>query len=322
MKVGIIGAGAIARKMAATIAQMQDAEVWAVASRSLDKARQFQAEFDLPEAYGSYQEMLDQSPVDLVYIATPHSEHLACVKLCLDRGKAVLCEKAFAGNARQAQEMIELARQKKVLLAEAIWTRYQPARLMLNELMASGIIGNVHSLQADLSYAMAEKQRIWDPALAGGALLDIGVYTLNFAMMCFGDDYKDLTGQAVLTETGVDLTCSMTMTWPDGKLAQLHSSAAAHGNRKGFIYGDKGYIEVENINNPQWFRVYGLDYQLMKVVNVPVQITGYEYEVEACRKALLEGKTEVEEMPLDLTLKIMEAMDQLRAGFGVIYPFD
>ena len=292
MKVGILGAGSIAHKMAATISLMEGIEVYAVASRSLKKAEEFAKQYQIPKAYADYRAMAKDPSVDLVYIATPHSHHYAHVKLCLEQGRHVLCEKAFMINSSQAKEAVKLAKEKNLLLAEAIWTRYMPSRSIIRKAVESGMIGEVTSLTANLGYVIKNKERLVRSDLGGGALLDLGVYPVNFALMVFGDDYAEVSAEAVLSGQGVDLQNSITLKWKDGRMAVLHSNMQALTDRRGIIYGDKGYIQVENINNCEAVSVYDLDRNLVKRYEIPPQITGYEYEVEACLRAIENGETE------------------------------
>ncbi len=321
MKIGILGAGRIAVIMAQTIAAIPDhAELYAIASRSLDRAREFAQKHSIPKAYGSYEEMLADPQVDLVYIATPHSEHYANMKMCISHKKPVLCEKAFTKNANEAREIIELAKQEKVFVTEAIWTRYMPSRAKIKEIIDSGIIGTPDTLSANLHYSIADKERMVCPELAGGALLDLGVYSLNFAMMVFGTDIKEIRSNAVLTDTGVDRFNSMTVVYNDGKIANLSSGFTSRSDRQGVIYGTKGYAIVENINNPQSISVFNAEDQLLQKVQFPEIATGYEYEVLESELCLEEGKLQSPSMPHEETLRVMKIMDSLRKEWGVIYP--
>ncbi len=319
MKVGILGAGSIAHKMAATISLMEGIEVYAVASRSLKKAEEFAKQYQIPKAYADYRAMAKDPSVDLVYIATPHSHHYAHVKLCLEQGRHVLCEKAFMINSSQAKEAVKLAKEKNLLLAEAIWTRYMPSRSIIREAVESGMIGEVTSLTANLGYVIKNKERLVRSDLGGGALLDLGVYPVNFALMVFGDDYAEVSAEAVLSGQGVDLQNSITLKWKDGRMAVLHSNMQALTDRRGIIYGDKGYIQVENINNCEAVSVYDLDRNLVKQYEIPPQITGYEYEVEACLRAIENGETECSEMPLSDSVAVMELLDRIREILGIKY---
>ena len=320
MKMAILGAGSIARAMSATINEMDEVTCYAIASRDLKKAEAFAKELGFEKAYGSYEEMLSDPEVNLVYVATPHSHHCEHVKLCLNYGKHVLCEKACAINSKQAEEMIALAMKKKLLLTEAIWTRYMPLRKTLADIIASGIIGNVSMLTANLGYPINHIPRLIEPSLAGGALLDVGVYPLNFALMVFGNDIERITSTAVITEKGVDSQNSITLIYKDGRVAVLNSTMLSQTDRQGIISGSKGFIVAENINNCGRIRVYDLNRKEIACYKAPNQISGYEYEVRACIRAIEEGKLECEEMPHAETIRVMQIMDSLRKEWGVIYP--
>ena len=328
MNIAILGAGNIAGFMARTLRGMkargQNVELYAVASRDLKKAQVFAEKEGFAKAYGSYEEMLADDGVELVYVATPHSHHAEHMKLCLKYGRAILCEKAFTGNARQAEEVLAMAKEKGVFLTEAIWTRYMPSRQIINDLVASGIIGTPKVLTANLGYVIDGKERIFKPELAGGALLDLGVYTLNFASMVFGDDVVRMESSVGMMDSGVDHTENITLHYRDGKTAHLLSTAMALTDRHGVISGDKGYLVVDNINNPLVIEVYDntRSGKPVQVVNVPEQITGYEYQVEVCMRAMAAGELECSEMPHSETLHIMRVMDELRAQWNMVYPFD
>ncbi len=325
MKVGIIGAGGIARKMARTLSRMKEAEAYAIASRSAEKAEAYAKEYGMARAYGSYEALLEDEAVDLVYIALPHSHHCEWTLAALDAGRHVLCEKAFAANAAQARQMLTRAKEKKRLLAEAIWTRYMPSRALIDEVAASGRLGKVVALSADLGYRIDAHERIMRPELAGGALLDLTVYPLNFAAMVLGGGVKRIDASCVLTETGVDGADNVLLTYEDGRAASLFTTIYALTDRRGIVYGTDGFLEVENINNPQVLRVRSSDSddaKVLETIDVPAQISGYEYEVLACRRAIEAGALECPEMPHAEILRIMEQMDAIRAGFGIVYPFE
>ena len=266
-------------------------------------------------SYGSYEEMLADPKVDLVYIAVPHSHHHRWTLAALSAGKNVLCEKSFAASEAQSREMIELAEKKQLLLTEAIWTRYQPSRKIIDEAVKSGIIGNIRTVSANLGYPISHVERMQRPELAGGSLLDLSVYVLNFASMVLGDSIRKLTATCVKTDTGVDGQDNFC----------LEYEKYVPTNRMGLICGDKGFIEVENINNPQKitaFRQKGSGKTEIASWNVPKQITGYEYEVRASIKAIEEGRIECPEMPHSETLEIMRQMDEARKQFGIVFPFE
>ena len=321
MRVGIIGAGWIAEKAAITLNGLTDCEAYAIASRSKEKADTFAEKWKMRKAYGSYSELIADPSVDLVYVATPHSHHYDVTREALMAGKPCLVEKAFMANYRQAKEIVTLARERKVFLAEAIWTRYQPVVAMMRELIGSRI-GTPKLLTATLGYSMGDKPRIMRADLCGGALLDLGVYALNFVRMFFDADILRITSQCVKSQTGMDLTNAMTLTLSNGVLCNLQSSAACVGDNIGVIAGTDGNLIIDNINNPQKITVNGPDRTYIETIPVPQQITGYEYQFVACRQALIDGLLEPKEMPLEETLYIMQLMDSLRKDWDVRYPMD
>ena len=321
MRVGIIGAGWIAEKAAITLNGLADCEAYAIASRSKEKADAFAEKWKMRKAYGSYSELIADPSVDLVYVATPHSHHYDVTREALMAGKPCLVEKAFMANYRQAKEIVTLARERKVFLAEAIWTRYQPVVAMMRELIGSRI-GTPKLLTATLGYSMGDKPRIMRADLCGGALLDLGVYALNFVRMFFDADILRITSQCVKSQTGMDLTNAMTLTLSNGVLCNLQSSAACVGDNIGVIAGTDGNLIIDNINNPQKITVNGPDRTYIETIPVPQQITGYEYQFVACRQALIDGLLEPKEMPLEETLYIMQLMDGLRKDWDVRYPMD
>lgn len=320
MKLGVLGPGSIADTVAHTLVQMPEVECWAVASRDLEKARAFAEKFGFSNAFGSYEEMLADPELELVYITTPHSHHCEQILLCLEHGKHVICEKAFTMNAAQAKLVRQKAEETGLLVAEAIWTRYMPSRQMINDVLASGIIGKANTLTANLSYVIDHKTRIMRPELAGGALLDIGIYGLNFAWMHFGNEIERIDSSVRMTDTGVDAMESITIHYRDGRIAVLTHSIYARSDRKGMIHGDKGYLVVENINNPQSVSVYDNNDQLLAHYDVPEQISGYEYEFRECVRTIENGSRECVSMPLSDTVEMMEVMDSLRRSWGMVYP--
>ncbi len=325
MRVGYIGAGNISGQMAETIARMSEVENYAVAARDPERAREFAERWGFSRAYGSYEELLADPDVDLVYVALPHSHHHRWTIAALEAGHHVLCEKAFAANERQAREMIECARERGLLLAEAIWTRYMPSRKMIDEIVSSGEIGEVTTVAANLGYRVDGNARMTDPALAGGALLDLTVYPLNFASMVLGNGIRRIAASMVPAATGVDGQDNVMIEYESGQMASLFSTMYAMTDREGQILGTKGFVTVENINNPQVIRVYasdGLTRELTREIAVPEQITGYEYELLSCKRAIEAGALECPEMPHAETLELMHQMDEIRRQFGVVFPFE
>ncbi|MCQ2376072.1 MAG: Gfo/Idh/MocA family oxidoreductase [Salinivirgaceae bacterium] len=321
-RIGIMGTGWIAEKMAITVAGLQDVELYAVASRSQERANEFAATWHFTKAYGSYEQLVNDPEVDLVYIGTPHSEHFDNMMLCLSAYKPILCEKAFTATARQAEQVINEAHKRNVFVSEAIWTRFMPLSHKIIELANSGIIGTPNQVSANLCYPNIERPRMYLPELAGGALLDLGVYCLNFAAMIFGSDIEETSSSAMMTKTGVDAANSITLKYSNNRMAVLWSSNLTKSAREGIISGENGHLIVENINNPQSVSIFNNDYQLVEKINCEPQITGYEYEVLASMEAIKNKQLVTPFMSHDETIRIMRQMDELRTAWGVVYPWD
>lgn len=345
MKIGFLGAGGIARKMAFTIyklenpenmkktlEQMQEGkedgeplplpevECTAVAARDRKRAEIFADTFGFRKAYGSYEELLADQEIQMVYIALPHSLHCKWTKEALKAGKHVLCEKAFAMNETQAREMTELAREKKKMLAEAIWTRYMPSRRIIEDIIKKGELGEVHTVSANLGYPVSKKERMIRQDLGGGALLDLMVYPLNFASMVLGNRIKGISASYIKDAHGVDGQDQVILAYEEGKMAALFATMYTMTDRTGWIYGEQGILEVQNINNPEGIRLYrhkeGHEPFLVKEYKIPPQITGYEYEAAACALASLRGEGECKEMPHEETIEMMRQLDQIRKNWN------
>ncbi len=321
-KTAILGAGNIAGTLAVTMRELEEVECYAVASRDIKKAQAFAKQYGFQKAYGSYEEMLADEAVELVYIATPHSHHYQHMKLCIEAGKHVLCEKAFTTTRAQAEEIFRLAKERDVLVTEAVWTRYMPSRKIINDLLAEGVIGEVKTLTANLSYVISAKERIIRPELAGGALLDVGVYTLNFALMHFGNSIVKKQSVVHLTETGVDGQNVITLSYEDGRLAILNSGIYGMSDRQGIFYGSEGLMVIENINNPQEIKIYDEKRELCRTIPLPERVNGYEYEILETIDCIRKGQRECPSMRHQDTLEVMEMMDSFRKEWGVSYPSD
>lgn len=322
MKFAILGPGGIARKMARTVKALEGMELYAVASRDLERAKAFAEQWGFEKAYGSYEEMVEDPEVELVYISTPHSHHYQYAKLCLEHGKHILVEKAFAVNAKQAEEILQLSKEKNLLVAEAIWPRYMPSRKMIDDLLASGVIGEPVSMTSSLGFPLRHKERLTNPELAGGALLDVTIYPITSALMAFHGEVVDMKTSAIMSPEGVDWVSNVTLTFDDGKMAILQGNMIAHTDCDTFIFGTEGYLKLPNTNNYQEIQVYKKARELVATYQVPEQITGFEYEVLACKKAIEEGRIECPEMPHSEILRVMRLMDRARAEWGMKLPGD
>lgn len=323
MKVSILGAGNIARAMATALAGIADqVEAYAVASRSLDKAKAFAKEWGFAKAYGSYEELAKDEAVDLVYVATPHSEHYKNTMLCLQNGRHCLVEKAFCGNRKQAQELIDYAREHKVYLAEAMWTRYQPSGDIIKGLISDGKIGEVHYVESDFSVPIKGVERLTNPALAGGALLDLGIYSLTVPAMYLGSDIREIKINVEKYETGVDATTTVFLTYKNGTMARAKCSFVEPDSNYGKIVGDKGYIKFGPINVPTYIEIYDVEGNLLEKITPPIQVNGYEYQVLEAKKQIEAGEVEPISLPHSETLKLMGWMDSIRNHVDIVYPFE
>lgn len=320
MNFGIIGAGNIAEQMAYTIMKMPEANMYAIASRSMERALDYKNRFGMQAAYDSYEELVRDENVDVVYIATPHSFHYEQAKMCLKNGKHVLCEKAFTVNAKQAEELIAISEKTGLFLGEAMWTRFMPLIDKLEDILNRKKIGEVASMTANLSLPMLQKERLIKRELAGGALLDVGIYPLTMASIVMGDDIDYIKASGILTEEGVDKIGQYTLVYKNGTLADLNSGMCAFGDSCAVIYGTEGRIVVAGVNCPECIEVYDGGNHLIERWDKEVQISGYEYEVKACVEDIKAGRTESKRMPHSTTLKMMQVMDEIRRQMKVIYP--
>ena len=322
MKFAILGPGGIANKMAYTVQQLEGMELYAVASRDYDRAKAFAEKWGFEKAYGSYEEMVEDPEIELIYISTPHSHHYQYAKLCLEHGKHILVEKAFTVNARQAEEILELAKEKNLLVAEAIWPRYMASRKMIDDLLAEGVIGEPISMVSNFGFPLTHVDRLTKPELAGGALLDLTIYPITSALMVFKEEIVDMQTSAVLSPEGVDWVNNITLTFADGKMAILHGNMVAQTDCDTVIFGTEGCMKLQNTNNYEEIRIYGKSRDVVATYKVPEQISGFEYEVLACKKAIEEGKIECPEMPHAEILRVMKLMDQAREVWGMKLPWD
>lgn len=314
MNLAILGTGNIAAQMADTVSRMNNVVLYACASRTQEKSEDFANRFGVLNAYGSYASMLEDDNIDLVYVATPHSLHYEHTMLCLNKGKAVLCEKPFALNYIQAKEMIDTAREKKLLLAEAMWMRYQPMAKKICDLVDSGIIGTPRLLLANKGELDLNG---FAPELAGSTLLGLGVYAINNAFLVFGNNYEDVTSTAIFEENGLDGANAIILKYANGKMAMLSSSMIAPTSNKWYICGDDGMLEIQGLSRLKTVRHYNRKRELVQEFNAEGLDTGYEYEVQACMEALESGAIECPQMPHEETIAVMKLMDRLRDDWGL-----
>jgi len=322
---GVLGTGKIAHKFAHDVkAAAPGAELRAVGSRNRETAESFADEFGIPNRHASYEHLAADPEIDAVYVATPHPWHKEATMLCLDAGKAVLCEKAFAMNAGQAREMVSFAREKNLFLMEAMWTRFRPAMVKLRELIADGTLGEIEIVSASIGWPGGNdhSSRLYDKDLGGGIMLDGTIYPISFAFNMLGTP-NQISSVAVLGETDVDEQEAISFGYESGAVAMLAGSIRTSPQNTAAVMGTKGRVEIANRWwEPQQFTLY-LNGDEPQVFDFPEDGTiGYQYEAIAVGEALRAGKTEHELMSLDESITIMETMDTLRAQWGLTYPAD
>ena len=320
---GILGPGGIAHKFAEALKAIPDAEIIAVGSRDRQRADAFADMFDVPHRHSSYVELANNPEVDVVYVATPHPFHKACAILCLEAGKAVLCEKPFTVDAEQAEALIACARKHKQFLMEAMWTRFIPIMVQVREWLADGAIGEPRMLTADFGNCVERSVknlagRLFRRELAGGALLDIGVYTISLASMVFGVPTK-ITSLAHIGETGVDEQAAILFSYDAGQIASLSCAITTRTSQDARIFGTKGAIHIPNFSRATSATLEVLGKEPLQI-EIPFTDNGFEYQVLEVINCLREGKLESDVMPLDESLSIIKTMDTVRTQWGLEYP--
>jgi predicted dehydrogenase len=324
MRWGILGCGRIAAKFANSLKCVNDAELVAVGSRTDKNALAFGDAHNVPRRYGSYQKLAEDKDIDVVYIATPHTFHAENTILCLESGRHVLCEKPLAVNARQGRAMIDCARTKRRFLMEAMWTRFLPLMGKVRQLLAEKAVGEVRMLTADFGFRdddKAGKPRLYDPHLAGGALLDVGVYPLALSSMVYGRPTQ-IRSAAAFESTGVDAQNAAILEFDQGRMAMLCSGIQAETPQEATIIGTDGMIRL---HRPWWrgntlsLMRHGRDEQR---IELPTHENGFVYEIEAVHCDLRQGRLENALMPQDESLAILETMDTIRKQWGFVYPFE
>ena len=315
---GILGTGRIARQFAEGLRVLPDARLMAVGSRNAEPANAFGEQFEVPHRHACYEALVNDPDVDVIYVATPHSCHKENSLLALSAGKAVLCEKPFAINAREAEQVITMARQKKLFVMEAMWTRCFPLMDKLRELLKSKAIGEVRMLTADFGFRAEyhEEERLFNPAFGGGALLDVGVYPVSLASMIFGAPTR-ITSLAHLGKNGVDEEAAMVLAHGQGQLAILHTAIRVDTAQEAIIMGTIGRIRIHSL----WWRPTAMTLTREGVsdetMEFPQAGNGYQFEAAEVMNGLRAGKLESRLMPLDETLSIMKTLDALRAQWGL-----
>ncbi len=319
---GIIGAGRISTKFAAALSALEGTEITAIASRSQDRADQFAKSFQIKKAYTSYEELVKDPEINVIYIGTPHTEHKANTELCIRNGKAVLCEKPFTLNEKDTKYLISLAREYNVFLMEAMWTKFMPVTRTVKAWLQERCIGKVKYIDITFGYngGYDVDGRLLNSELAGGALLDVGIYPLTYTIHMMDKLPEQISSTAYLGQTNVDEVNAISMRFEDGAIARLGSSVTVDMHNQAVIVGDQGRIVVPNFWKAESAELYDKDGTLISTYEMPFVVNGYEYEAEAVNDCLRNHKKECDLLPLADTLEIMKLMDHMRKDWGLTYP--
>jgi len=324
LRFGILGTGFIAGKFTDASAVLgNELEVVAVASRTKEKAEEFARAHGIPVAYGSYEALAADPEIDVVYIGTPHHIHLDNIRLCAEHGKHILCEKPLVLNERQALKAASIARQYGVFMMEAYWSVFVPAYDRFKELLHGGQLGKVDFMRAEIGFSHPGKRgfRKVDPALAGGAMLDVGVYNVMIASEVFSYDGQVLEARAAMNEYGTDFHDEFVLTYDHGQAAYLMDTVRGRMDNKAIVYGEKGCLILHNYLGSQkvTIDVNGeppVDYEF------PFEANGYEYEIRHVCRCINEGKTESDVMPLTKSIAIMKISDKIRDMINLKYDME
>ncbi|KYH30303.1 MULTISPECIES: Gfo/Idh/MocA family protein [Clostridium] len=318
---GIMGTGTIAHSFAEGLSNVLDGELYAVASRSKEKAEQFGKKYNSTKIYDSYENLVQDKDIDVIYIATPNTLHKEHILLCLNNNKAVLCEKPLTINAIEAEEIIKTAREKKLFLMEAMWSRFSPIMDKVRRWINEGVLGEIRMVKADFGFRREgpPEERKVSPSRGGGALLDVGVYPISFASMVLKKSPKNITGITSFLDTGVDEQSSMLLGYDKGEMAVLSCAINTPIPKEATIIGNKGFIHIPEFNMAKKATLSIVGKEPM-TVEIPIKGNGYNYEAEEVINCLRNGKIESEIMPLDESLSIIKVMDELRRQWGLRYP--
>lgn len=318
---GILGPGNIARQFAKGLQSAPDGQLVAIGSRNQERANAFADEFGAPNRHASYEALAADPDLDAIYVATPHPYHKDNAILCLEAGKAVLCEKPFTINAVEAREVVDTARAKGVFLMEAMWTRYLPVIVQVRQWIAEGAIGEPRLVSADFGFraGINPEGRLFNLALGGGALLDVGIYVVSFAAMVLGAQPEHIASAAHIGKTGVDEQTGILLRYSGGALATLQCAVRASTPHEARIVGTEGTISID----PSWWK--GENATLAtgdreERIELPLAGNGYNYEAQEVARCLDEGLLESPIMPLDETVALMRILDTVRSQIGLKYP--
>lgn len=320
MNWGILSTGVIAKNFAETAQKMDDVHIHAVASRTIESANAFADQYGIPVRHGSALDLAQDPDVDIVYIATPHNAHYEGMKLMISHGKHVLCEKSFTTDSEQAKEIFALAKEKGVFVMEAFWTKLCPVYREVERVIASGEIGNLRAVTAQYGYTTAREKRKFDPEMAGGTLLDIGVYAIGFACMMLGYEFDEIKSSLIMNSAGTDAIDAITLRKGDA-VAQLTTAIGANMPLLAGVYGTKGHIDIPDFKNPQKVTVC-VDGAEPYEISRPFEVNGFEYEIREAMRCAGAGKTHSDVITPEQSVAVMAIMDEIRRQNGFVFPFE
>ena len=322
IKWGIMGTGVISTTFATALNSMENTKLLGIASRSLNKAKDFAEKFQIEKAFASYEDMVKDADIDVIYIGTPHTEHKANAELCIKNGKAVLCEKPFTINASESEYLFSLAKEHKVFIMEAMWTKFLPTTIKVKQWIKEGRIGRVKHIRANFGYQAPYDagSRLFNPDLAGGALLDVGVYPITYVVHMLDRLPDKIISSAEFGKTNVDDQNIIIMKYKDGILADLSSSVAVELGYDAMIIGEEGKIAVPKFWSADEAYLYNQKNELIESFKEPHHENGYEYEAYEVNRCLRENKLESDKLPFIDTLEVMRIMDKIRQEWGLLYP--
>jgi len=320
IKFGIVGAGAIAHQFARDIKKCKDSKLVAISSRSIKRALEFKEKYNLELAFGSYEEMAKSNEIDAVYIATPHNFHKEQSILFMDNKIHVLCEKPISVNLIELNEMIASAQQNKVLLMEAMWTRFLPSSIIVKEVVKSNKLGKLKNVNLEFGYSLinnySEERRLLNPSLAGGSLLDLGVYPISFLMHVNDSKIKSIKAHSRMHKIGVDIETNMLIEFADGSTAKLDCSMDTDLNKPGLLEFESGTIIMEDFSRSKRIYIDG------KVMDIPFIEEGFGYQINSFTNTINNHLLENDVMTYEESRKVMSIMDQVRKITGIKYPFE
>lgn len=320
---GLIGPGRIAHRFAGALKSLGNASLHAVASRSPQRARAFAEQYQATRVYHSYEELVQDAEIDAVYIATTHNFHFEQAMLCLESGKPVLCEKPLTVNAAQSEELFKKARENNLFIMEGLWSRFLPVYQQVRDWLDEGRIGEPVFLSSSFGFNFPrnEKDRVLNPHLAGGGLLDLGVYNIAISQWVLQQDPVSLSADGILGETGVDELTSVNMNYANGAVSQFTCTTRAFAANDFNIFGTKGSIRIHpGFWGPE--KVTLKDHEQEIRMTKPFRENGFEYQIEEVIRCIRDGKHESPVMSHDHTLANMKTMDAIRAQLELRYPFE